>query len=164
MRKRYPHLNSTAFIFECSKGHGRLMGSFIEYMPDACSYRGELLGLMEIHLILLGVNNFHRGIQGLVHIYSDCLGALDRVEHLPPYRIPSRCSHGDILKNILVNCSDLSFLQSFSHVKAHQDNNTAYRVLAQPAQLNCQMDFYAKQQILEWDTHNSELTKRFPLK
>ena len=114
IRKRHPHLNSAAFVFECSKGRGRLFGSFIENTPNVCAYRGELLGLMAIPLILLGINDYHKRIQGSVHIYSDCLGALERVEQLPPYRIPSRCSHGDILKNILVNCSDLSFSRSFS--------------------------------------------------
>ena len=91
IRERYPHLNSAAFVFECSKGRGRLVGSFREYSPDACAYRGELLGLMAIHLILLGISEFHKGILGSVHIYSDCLGALERVEHLPPYHIPAEC-------------------------------------------------------------------------
>jgi hypothetical protein len=79
MKEMYPNLNSAAFIFERSKGRGRLVGSFTECTPDAGSYRGELLGLMAIHLILLGVNTFHIGIKGSVHIWSDCLGALDKV-------------------------------------------------------------------------------------
>ena len=136
MQKMYPHLNLAAFVFECSRGRERLFGSFIEFTPDACAYRGELLGLMAIHLILLGINDFNKGIQGSVHIYSDCLSALDKVEHLPPYCIPSRCSHGDILKNILVNCSNLSLSRLFSHVRAHQDDHTDYKDLTRPAQLN----------------------------
>jgi hypothetical protein len=36
IQERYPYLNSAAFIFKCSLGRGRLMGSFIEYTPDAC--------------------------------------------------------------------------------------------------------------------------------
>ena len=164
MEERYHFLNSAAFIFECSRGSGRLMGSFIEYTPDACAYRGELLGLMAIHLILLGINDFHKGITGSVHIFSDCLGALEKVENLPPYRIPSRCSHGDILKNILVNCSDLSFSRTFSHVKAHQDDHAAYQDLDRPSQLNCQMDYQAKRQIWDWEeSQGEEVTKRFPL-
>jgi hypothetical protein len=39
IQERYPYLNSAALIFECSVGRGRLMGSFIEYTPDACAYR-----------------------------------------------------------------------------------------------------------------------------
>jgi hypothetical protein len=75
------------------------MSTFVEYTPDAASYCGELLGLMAIHLILQGINIVSQGLQGLVHIWSDCLGALDKVENLPPYRIPSQCSHSNILKH-----------------------------------------------------------------
>ena len=163
IQERYPYLNSAAFIFECSVGRGRLMGSFIEYTPDACAYRGELLGLMAIHLILLGINDFHKGITGSVQIFSDCLGALEKVENLPPYRIPSRCSHGDILKNILVNCSNLTFARTFSHVKGHQDDHASYLDLDRPAQLNCQMDHQAKRLIWDWNPHSVGVTKRFPL-
>jgi hypothetical protein len=98
LKELYPYLNSAAFVLECSKGRGRLVGSFVEHTPDAGSYRGELLGLMAIHLILQGVNEVRQGLQGLVHIFSDCLGALNKVENLPPYRIPTQCSHSDILK------------------------------------------------------------------
>jgi hypothetical protein len=163
MKEMYPLLNSAAFVFECSKGRGRLMGSFTEYTQDAGSYRGELLGFMAIHLILLAVNECHVGIEGSVHIWSDCMGALDKVEHLPPYRIPTRCSHGDILKVILVNCSDLSFVRTFSHVPAHQDDSTAYEALSRPAQLNCQMDYQAKLNIWDRDLSSEERTERFPL-
>jgi hypothetical protein len=144
MRELYPHLNSTAFVLECTKGRGRLMGSFTEHTMDACSYRGELLGLMAIHLILLAVNECTSGLTGSTQIYLDCLGALNKVKDLPPYRIPTRCSHSDILKNIMVICSDMSFSRFYSHVRAHQDDQTQYGDLARPAQLNCQMDYHAK--------------------
>jgi hypothetical protein len=52
MKEMYPNLNSAAFVLECSKGCGRLMGSVVEHTPDAGSYFGELLGIMAIHLIL----------------------------------------------------------------------------------------------------------------
>ena len=45
MEDRYHFLNSAAFIVECSRGSERLMGSFIEYTPDACAYSGVLLGV-----------------------------------------------------------------------------------------------------------------------
>jgi hypothetical protein len=56
MKELHPYLNSAAFVLECSKGRGRLMGSFVEQTPNAGSYRGELLGLMAIHLILRSMN------------------------------------------------------------------------------------------------------------
>ncbi len=126
MKEIYPHINLAAFVFECSKGRGHLRGSFVEHTPDAGSYWGELLGLMAIHLILRGVNAASPNLRGSVMILSNCLGALNKVRDLPPYRIPSQCSHSDILKNIMTNCNNLTFTRQYSHVKAHQDEGRAY--------------------------------------
>jgi hypothetical protein len=68
MKELYPYLNSAAFVLECSKGRGRLTGSFVEQTPNAGSYQGELLGLMTIHPNLWGINEVHQGLQGPVHI------------------------------------------------------------------------------------------------
>ena len=68
----------------------------------ACAYRGELLGLLAIHLILLSVNAVYP-LEGTAVIYSDCLGALGRVRDLPLFQILTRCKHSYILKTILVN-------------------------------------------------------------
>ena len=164
IKELYPNLCSAAFIFECSKGRGRLVGSFAEKTMAANAYRGELLGLMAIHLILLSVNRMAPRLQGSVHIYSDCLGALHRVKDLPPHRIPSRCRHSDILKNLLVNCSDLTFVRYFSHVKAHQDDHEDWSKLdTRQAQLNCLCDAGAKSQILEADPFNLPKQRAFPL-
>ena len=131
------------------------MGSFVEHTPNAGSYHGELLGLMAIHLILRSINEVFTVLQGSVYIYSNCLGALNKVKNLPPYCIPTQCSHSDILKNIMVNCSNLSFTGIFSHVKAHQDDHIGYESLTRSAQLNCQMDYHAKKAIWELD-HNPD--------
>ncbi len=56
MKEIYPHINSATFVFDCFKGGGCLWGSFVEHTPDTGSYRGGLLGIMAIHLILRGVN------------------------------------------------------------------------------------------------------------
>ena len=53
-----PNMCSAAFILECSEGRGRIVGCFPEQMMAACTYRGELLGLMAIHLILLAGTRF----------------------------------------------------------------------------------------------------------
>ena len=137
MRDKFPTMNSWAFILECTKGRGRLMGDFLEQIIAACSYRGELIGLLAIHLILLSVSRVAPELTGSVHIYSDCLGALEKVKNLPPHCIPSKCRHSDVLKNIMVHFSDLSFTRLFSHVSAHQDDRTKFEDLTRPAQLNC---------------------------
>jgi hypothetical protein len=144
IREMFPDMCSCAFVLECSKGRGRIFGSFPEQSKRACAYRGELLGLMAIHLILLAVNKLDRRLRGKVKIYSDCLGALGRVTSLPENRLPSGCKHSDILKNIMVNCSKLSFACEYLHVRAHQDEKCSYQQLPRPTQLNCAMDGEAK--------------------
>jgi hypothetical protein len=106
---------------------------------------------MAIHLVLLAINEVNPGLTGLVHIYSDCLGALQKVQNLPPLRVPSRLAHSDVLKNILVNCNNLTFERYYLHVLAHQDDKVDYGDLSRPTQLNVNMDYIAKQVL--WSIH-----------
>ncbi len=120
----------------------------------ANAYRGELLGLMAVHLLLLAVNTVLPGLSGSATIYSDCLGALGRMAKLPPYRIPSRCRHSDILKTIMVNCASLSFQREYHHVAAHQDDHTRWEDLIRVAQLNSACDAGAKAILCSQDVIN----------
>ncbi len=163
MRDKFPTMNSCAFILECTKGCGRLTGSFSEQTIAACSYPGELIRLLAIHLILLSVSRVAPELTGPVHIYLDCLGALDKVKNLPPHCMPSKCRHSDVLKNIMVHCSDLPFTRLFSHVLAHQDNRTKIKDLTRPAQLNCTVDFGAKRALLKLDALDLSRQQSFPL-
>jgi hypothetical protein len=159
----YPHLCSASFVLECGKGQGRVIGLFSESLAVANAYQGELLGFIAIHLVLLSVNKIHPTLGGSVEIILDCLGALNRVSYLPPYQIPSRCQHSDILKNILVHCRELSFVTYYSHIKAHQDNNTSFNQLSRKAQLNCICDHVTKYRIAKDGTEKSEPGKMVPL-
>jgi hypothetical protein len=71
----YPNLCSAAFVLKCAKGWGQLIGSFLDAQLVANAYRGELLGLMAIHLILLSINRVHCDLLGSVKVVSDHLGA-----------------------------------------------------------------------------------------
>jgi hypothetical protein len=163
IKQLHPELCSAAIILECQKSGGLLTLSFAEGSRYANTYRGELLGLMAIHLLLLSFNRVWPELQGSVHIYSDCLGALDKVENLPPRRIPSKCRHSDILKNIMVNCSDLSFKRIFSHVKAHQDDRKGWDEMERQAQMNCGCDHGAKDKIFETVEQGIQRQQEFPL-
>ena len=144
IKELYPDLCSAAFFLEFSKGWGKLFGSFPEHSVAAGAYWGELLVLMAIHRILLAVNKVSPTLQGRAQIYSDCMGTLVTVATLPNNRIPCRCKHSDILKNIIVNFRYLTFACSYSHVKGHQDDDMAYQYLSHPYQLNCIMDDHSK--------------------
>jgi hypothetical protein len=64
IRELFPNLCSAAFVIECSKGHGRVVGLFSEALLVANAY----LGLMAIHLILLSINMIHWMLAGSVEI------------------------------------------------------------------------------------------------
>jgi hypothetical protein len=85
IRELFPELCLVAFVLKCSQRHGRIFGSFSESLRVANAYRGELLGLMAIHLILLSINKIHQNLAGSVEIILDCPRALNRVTYLPPY-------------------------------------------------------------------------------
>ena len=154
---------SCAFFFENTDRTCKLVGAFPECSETANAYRGELLGLMAIHLILLAVNKVNPDLDGSVIIYSDCERAIGSVEELPTLKIPTKYKHSDILKNILVNCSDLSFRQEYQHISAHQDDSAAFNTLSRAAQLNCAVDAGAKRQITELDPTATLRQHRFPL-
>jgi hypothetical protein len=103
-----------------------------------------IFGLMAVHLVLLEINQLLPGLGGKVVIYSDCNGVLQKVEGIPPLWIPSQCKHVDILLNILINCTSLTFSVEFKHIRAHQDDKMDFSLLSWPAQLNCAVGAGAK--------------------
>ena len=163
MKELYPDLCSAGLDLECSKGRGNIFGFLPEQLVAEGAYRGELLGLMAIHLILLTVNTVSPTLQGRAQIYSECLGALGTVATLPTNCIPCRCKHSYILKNIMVNCQNLTFACSYSHVKANQDDDMDYQYLSCPYQLNCIMDDHAKKVIWGLEVLHLPTQEIFPL-
>ena len=94
------------------------------------------MGLMAIHLMLLAANKVWLDLRGSTTVYPDYLGALGSIANLPPHQIPIQCRHSDILKNVLVNCTSLTFGLKYRHAKAHQDAHNWYNDLERSAQLN----------------------------
>jgi hypothetical protein len=123
-------------------------------MITACSYWGDLLGLMAVHLILLNVDRIYLMLTGSVHIYLDCLGVLDKIQNLPPHCIPSKCRHSNVQKNVMLHCGSLSFKCLFSHVSTHQDNPTQWENLTRMEKVDCTTDFGSKRVLLNLDANN----------
>ena len=88
------------------------------------------MGLMSVHLLLLSYNKVKTDLAGSIHICLDCIGALNKVYYLPWHHIPSKFYHSGTLKNILVNCSQLTLKRYFFHVKANQDDSVTWEYLS----------------------------------
>ena len=159
MRELCKDICSAAFFFESTDKSCKLIGAFAEPSAAANAYRGELLGLLALHLILLAVNKVSPGLQGSITLHSDCLGAISRVASLPPGKVPSVCKHADVLKTILIACGQLTFQRQYEHVEAHQDDSQDFGLLSRAAQLNCVVDAGAKRELLvqiERETHRQQ--------
>jgi hypothetical protein len=163
IQEHHPDLCSTAFILKCKHCEGHVVGAFPEASIDANAFQKELLGLMVDHMLLLAVNTVSPGITGLVRVYSDCLGALSLVAELPPYQIPSRSKHSNILKTILMNCGGLTFSRKYCHVEAHQDDKVKWEELSHDAQLNAACNAGAKAMIQKQDITDLPQQEAFPL-
>jgi hypothetical protein len=75
-----------------------LKGSFYEWCIKAGSYRGELVGLLAVHLLVKGVEEFYNlgdGLQGLVG--CDNLGGLNKSKERRR-KIRSGAKHADVLR------------------------------------------------------------------
>jgi hypothetical protein len=149
IKELFADASACAFVLECQEGRGRILGKFVESSKDSCAYRGELLGLLAIHLILHALNKMYPRLTGKVRIASDCLGALGRIADLPRDRLPSGIKHSDILKILAIHCQDFTFDCTYEHVEAHQDDHDSYQSLSRPSQLNCCMDLEAKGELWE---------------
>jgi hypothetical protein len=59
IRELFLNLCSTTFILKCSKRRGKIVSAFLESIHVANAYRGKLLGLVAIHLIIVSVNKMN---------------------------------------------------------------------------------------------------------
>ena len=150
MEHLHSEVCSTAIILECSRGRGRLSLSFAEKSIMANSFRGDLLGLLAVHLLLHSFDLTFSPSTGAVKVYSDCTGALHTVRSLPKSRLPASLTHSDILKTISIHGREFGFSITYHHVKAHQDDTIDWAALSRPSQLNCACDAAAKRCILEY--------------
>lgn len=119
------------------------------------AYRGELLGLMAVHLLLLPVNKVKPGLTGYITVYSDCEQALRSIASLPTLKIPKQYKHLDILKIYWSTAQTSVFTLTTSTHWLIKMMEKRFHTLSCPAQLNCVVDAGAKQQLLDLDLAGS---------
>ena len=138
----------------------RLAGSFSEYSSDASSYRGELLGLCAINVILLALSSVGNiDNKPPVTVWCDNKGAVNRASD-QSRRI--RCGRpcADILRLLRSIRHELPLSTSFLHVKAHMDDRLRWEQLSLEQQLNCHCDSLAKTAISRSLEHDYSHTSR----
>ena len=68
IRELLPDFCLACLVLECTQERGRLIVIFSQHSAAANAYRGELFGLMTIHLLLLSVHRISPALQGSVKI------------------------------------------------------------------------------------------------
>jgi hypothetical protein len=98
-----------------------LKGSFYEWCDKAGSYRGELVGLLSVHMLIMAVEEFYDlsdGPRGLVG--CDNLGGLNKSKERRR-KIPSATKHADVLRVLRRVHARLRGKLEYKHVYGHQD-------------------------------------------
>ena len=62
-KKVAPDVSGAGWLVYCTKRDKKLFGSFYKRSPQAGLYRGELLGLLAVHTVILAMED-HFGLEG----------------------------------------------------------------------------------------------------
>jgi hypothetical protein len=123
-----------------------LGGWFYERSSKAGSYRGELLGLVAIHLLTAFASEYYATDKCSGNVYCDNKGALGQASK-NRQRVRTGAKHADLLRalrSIKARCP-MSFY--YTHVRAHQDKYLSWRALTLVEQLNVTCDSLASQAV-----------------
>jgi hypothetical protein len=124
-----------------------LKGSFYEWNGTAGSYRGELVGLLSVHLLILAVEQFYdlpEGQRGLVA--CDNLGGLNKSKERRR-KIPSSAKHADVLRVLRRVHAQLRGSLEYKHVYGHQDKKKTWKQMSLLERLNKKCDTLAKEAV-----------------
>jgi hypothetical protein len=118
--------------------------SFCECNKYAGSYRGELLGLLAIHVFLLAITEFYDlQLPSLGTIACDNLGGLNKSKERRR-KVPSNHKHADILRSLRRVHARLRGRLTYKHVYGHQDRRKTWNQMSLLERLNCRCDKLAK--------------------
>ncbi len=97
-RKRGPNVSGAGWVIACQRSGNILKGSFFEFSSNASSYRGELLGLVAIHTLVLHACRFYQPITVTVKIICDSKSALYKSSKKGHRRIRPGVAQADLFR------------------------------------------------------------------
>ena len=119
---------------------------------DVDSYRSELQGVHAMLLGLLAFCTFHHITEGRVTLGCDNMSSVRHGQH-DWCKVPISTAHVDLIRAIRVLKSKLPVTVYFEHIYGHQDDHWSFETLPRLAQLNVEMDQYAKDRLVHLYTH-----------
>lgn len=147
-RKIRSDVDGAGWVVYCKKRKKIVLkGSFYEWNGTAGSYRGELVGLLSVHLLTLAVEQFYdlpEGQRGLVA--CDNLGGLNKSKERRR-KIPSSAKHADVLRVLRRVHAQLRGSLEYKHVYGHQDKKKTWKQMSLLERLNKKCDTLAKEAV-----------------
>ena len=147
-RRKAKDLSGAGYVLYCTATRNKLRGSLVEHSEDASSYRGELLGMLAIHLLLHAVEQFYHSAGEGNAIYCDNKGAIYTFSKQHK-RVSAGSKNNDIQHVLRRIQAQMKSSHQHRHVKAHQDDYRRRDRLSLAAQLNCECDDLAKAAVIE---------------
>ncbi|KAL3801726.1 hypothetical protein ACHAW5_002201 [Stephanodiscus triporus] len=142
--QRGPDISAAAWIVMDTRTGKKMSCSFVEFSPDASSYRAEALGLYSIHAFIQALyNHFHMG-QASVEICCDNDTALKEAQGRKK-RVSTRCTSADVFRGIQKMTQEIQQIKwKYTWVKAHMDDILEWTELSLEQRLNVKCNELAK--------------------
>ncbi len=144
-----PDVCGSAWVLFCAETNKWINGEFAEQSPGADSYRGEQLGMLAIHLLLLAIEEHYATALRDARIFCDNKGSIQTFSK-DYRRVKSTARNNDVLRVLRTIQQKTKLTHKLSHVSGHQDDHTRYDTLSLEAKLNVDCDIRAKRAIREY--------------
>ena len=119
-KKVAPDASGAGWVLYCKKTGNSLEGFFFEISDDACSYRGEQLGMCAVHHLITAFSMFFSMKEWRTRICCDNEGTV-KISRMRLIRIHSTMSCSDILRNIRTSRKNTKAMIDYFHVEGHMD-------------------------------------------
>jgi hypothetical protein len=134
-RIRTGTVSGAGWIICCTTTKKLLRGSIYETSPKAGSYRGELLGLVALHTMIVAVAKHFQLTMVVGKICCDNISALGQAGKVCK-RVSAGMKHSDLHQAIRTLKCSFQMDMKYSHVRVHQDRILPWSMLTLEQQLN----------------------------
>ena len=134
-QKHAPGICGAGWIILCSRSNKHTKGSFTEHSPSASSYRGELLGMLDIHLFLLAIEEHYMVSGNSNQVFCNNLGAIYTFQRCSQ-RVTLGANNADLQRVLRRIQERMTSSLDAKHVRSHQDDRKQRSALSIEAQLN----------------------------
>ena len=144
-RKVRSDLCGAGWLIYCTDRQSPLLeGSFYDICNKARSYRGELLGLLALHVFTRKLESFYGFEEGHKAVIAcDNLGGLNKSKERRK-KIPPSAKNADILRSLRKLHAQTQAKLTYQHVYGHQDKNKRWDQMTIFEQLNYWCDILVK--------------------